>query len=685
MADVLNPQVDLKGSDAGTGEPQDMILRRAQSHVSRMHNFRRQYDSRRAAHYRMFVGQRDQKFFPDNLTKRSNTFVPYPLSNVRTLVSRTLDAFFSFEPSFEVRGKGAADEPKAEAMQLVMHDRLRRANYMQAIEALVYNLCIYDVGAIKVDWDWEFDMVVDPQPELLTVAIQGPDGQTIQVPVPDPQTGAPIVKRINPVTRPVPRSRPKFVVIDPYDLLIDPDGGLVAHCTEKTFGQLLREQEGSQGQLYMPEGLEAIQARLQSQKDPDDVLIRLVELWDERTGSVTLMTYSDSEAIYWKDLRAAYRNANLSGFKRKLFGGPSVLLFHGPNPFGHKRAPILHTSYIKLTGEPYGMGAVEIIADLSEALNTFINMVVDNWNLGINRRYAYSVDADIDHTALNSFNVPGGKVGVTGDPNKVLAPLPMFTPSRQDYAILEVYKGMIEMTSGISDFYAKGLGSPSGNKTATGISQVINESNFQFRMFIRNLEVDVLRPLLEMTASLIQQYVTDPIEVRITDAPAAIEKWPIVTPEQLIGNFDFELAAANYASNKILRQRNILAWANLAVQSPFLNQHELLKELAKIFEIRNINRILYTPEQVAQMQQAQLEQEVKMMMLESALQTESKARLAQAKPQPAGASKGAGRPRGVQKEGKIPGAGLTSFIREMAQSVGANASGLSGMGEVNEN
>ncbi len=683
MADVLNPQVDLKGSDAGTAGDSDAILRRALSHVSRMHNFRRQYDSRRAQHYRMFIGQRDQRYFPDNLSRRSNTFVPYPLSNVRTLVSRTLDAFFSFEPSFEVRGKGAADEPKAEAMQLVMHDRLRRANYIQAIEQLVYNICIYDVGAIKVDWDWEFDIVLDPQPELLTVPMPGPDGQVVDVPVPNPQTGGPIVKRLNPVQRPVPRARPKFIVIDPYDLLVDPDGGLVAHCTEKTYGQLLREQEGSGGQLYFQEGLDEIGSRIMSQKDPDDVLIRLVELWDERAGTVTLLTYNDQEAIYWKDLRTSYRNANLSGFKRKLFGGPSVMLFAGPNPFAHKRAPILHTSYIKLTGEPYGMGAVEIIADLTEGLNTFVNMVVDNWNLGINRRYAYDTNADIDHTALNSFNVPGGKIGVTGDPNKVIAPLPMFTPARQDYAILDVYKGMIEMTSGISDFYAKGLGSGASNKTATGISQIINESNFQFRMFIRNMEIDILRPMLEMTGSMLQQYITDDIEVRITDAPATIEKWPVVTPEQLLGNFDFELAAANYATNKILRQRNVLAWANLAVQSPFLNQYELLKELAKIFEIRNINRLLYTPEQVEAMQQAQLQQQVQLMIFEAALNTESKARLSQAKPKPAG-GKDAGRPRGVQQEGKIPGAGLTSFIRDMAQGMGANAMGLEGMGEIGE-
>jgi hypothetical protein len=484
---------------AASDNPLDAQLRRASAHIARMHNFRRQYDPRRAYHYRLYLGQRDQKFFPDNLTRRANTFVPYPLSNVETITSRVLEAFFSFDPWFEVKPRGAADEMKAEPMQLVLGDRVRRAGLVPAIEKFVRNCLIYDAAAIKVDWDWESDLAVDPQPQYLTAPMQDPaTGQMVEMPVPNPETGAPIVVAVNPVWRPVPRMRPKFVVIDPYDLLVDPDGKMVAHCTEKTLGELLREQAGSGNQLYRPEGLMELQQKLATQKQPDDILVRIAELWDEREGTVTILTFRDSEAIYWKDLRSSYRNANLSSFKRQVYGGVPILLYHGPNPFAHKRAPILVTSYIKLTGEPYGMGAIEIITDLTEGLNTFVNMITDNWNLGINRRYAYNVDADIDQTALRSFNVPGGLVGVSGDPKAAVAPLPFFTPQRGDYAILDVFKGMIEMTAGISDFYGKGVGQPIGNKTATGIASVINESNFRFKMFIRNLEVDILQPLLQM-------------------------------------------------------------------------------------------------------------------------------------------------------------------------------------------
>ena len=101
-------------------------------------------------------------------------------------------------------------------------------------------------------------------------------------------------------------------------------------------------------------------------------------------------------------------------------------------------------------------------------------------------------------------------------------------------------------------------------------------------------------------------------------------------PEELIGTLDFDLVAANYASNRVIRQRNLLALFNLASQSPFCNQYESLKELYKAFEVRNINKLLFTPPQVQQQQMMEQEKNIKMMMLEAMMDTEGKARLSQA-------------------------------------------------------
>lgn len=669
------------------------------THLRRMRYFRKQYDSRRAYFYRQYLGHRDQRLYPDNITPRANTFVMYPFSNVETIVSRTLDAYFSYEEWLECKGRSAQDEGAAEKMQQVLLDRLKKAGIIDAFETLVRNVVIYGHGGIKVDWDWDFDWVTYAE---AIPAIDPETGQPMMQPSIDPTTGQvvlqPVILGYQPNRKPVPRNRPKFIPIDVYDLLVDPDGGVVAHLTERTLGQMRREQamsmeaamqDASKRPIYdqaaLDQLIDKVKLATTSPDNPDDVVIRLAEYWNEYDQTQSIITFGeDAEAIYWKDLRASYRAASYSPYKRKVYAGVPLLLYHGEIPFMHKKAPILYTSFIKVPNEIFGLGAIETISDLTESLSKMVNMVVDNWNMGINHRFAFDVNADIDHDALNSFNVPGGKVGVSGDPSKVIMPLPFFTPAAGDYQILDLFKGMIEMTSGVSDFYGKGIGSPTNNKTATGISNVMQESNFRFKMFIRNLEVDVLQPLLSMCASMVQQYISDNIEVEITGDVPAIRKWITLSPSELLGTLDFDLVAANYASNRLIRQRNVMALVNLMASSPifapYINPYETAKELLKAFEVRNINKLLLTPPQVQQMQMLQQQQVIGQMMLEKAMDTEATARINQTKPQKVTGQDG--RPRMQQFEGKIPGAGLTSTIKGLAQSVGGNALGLEGMGEV---
>lgn len=668
------------------------LVERTNDYLRRMRDFRRPFDAKRAQFYRHFISDRDQTKFPDNLTNRSNTFVPYGYSNVRAVVSRVDDAFFSFMPWFECTGRTWNDEPAAEPMSIVLSEKLEESNFHEAFEALVTNIAIYGHGAIMVDWDWDFDTINYMEPIMALDA----NGK----PLANPLNGQPIIEGYRPATKNVPRNRPKFEAIDVYDLLLDPDGNVKGRSFEKTFGQLQREAEMNPT-LYLPESLQEIATRIGGQPDANNIIVRMAELYDETTGTLTIVTYPDDTEVYtWKDLRYSIRvGASTRAFKRQVYGGPSILMWHGPIPYMHKKASILHTSYVKLPNEIYGMGVIESTFALNEALNRQVNMLADNWNLGINRRYAYDVGADIDHEALNNCNTPGGKVPVTGDPSKVILPLPFFTPQQGDYAIIDLYRGMIEMASGIGDFYAKGIGSPTNNGTATGINAIIQESNQPLKLFIRNLELDILQPLLKMCSSMIQQFVTDQQEVLITSDQPGIPKFYQVQPEELIGSFNFKLVAANYATSKVMRQRNLLAVANLISQSPFIDEYEATLELLKVFEVRNAKKLLKTPEQVqAEHQQAQQEQ-MQMMIFQTMLETKAAEELAvvqgrvkgaieASKPKPVSASGhktpggAAGRPRKVQLEGKIPGGGLTSFVRELGQSMGGNTLGLEGMGEV---
>ena len=602
--------------------------------LQRLRNFRRPYDQRRAYFYRQYIGQRDRRLYPDNITPRSNTFVPYASSNVETFVSRVHDAFFSMDPPIEARAKGGSED-SADKMILVMLTCFKRANWIKQLELCLRDCGIYGHFGIKVDWDWDYDIVNGPDPVFAMMPVMdqttgqpkmGADGKPMMVPVTD-QEGNKQQIGTQMVSKQVPRNCPKLIPIDIYDLLIDPDGKMKAHVMEISWGEMKRQAE-TNPELYYPEALAELTRRLSQYKDldRDGIIIRMAEMWNDTDKTTTLVTFGeDADAIGWKDRRYQYRNASYSAYKRRVYNGPPVLLYTGPNPFAHKRIPILDCPYIKVKGDAWGIGLIEKISDLNEAVNVFTNMITDNWNISINRRFAYDVSMDIDHDQLDQGNTPGGKIGVVGNPSEAIFPLPNYTPNEQDYQIIDLYRGMIEQSSGITE-YATGMAQNKG--TAAGISQVINESGYIFKLFIRNFELEVLQPLCEMVCSLIQQYGTDEMEYSITNEAPGIPKYGQVKLSDLIGNYSFDFVGANYATGKVVKQRNLMAFYNIAMNTPYANQGEFIREIAKCMEIPNAKRLVKSDQQVqqetAQQSQTAIEQEV----LRELLKFESKALVA---------------------------------------------------------
>lgn len=602
--------------------------------LQRMRNFRRPYDQRRAYFYRQYVGQRDRKLYPDNLTPRSNTFVPIPKSNVDHIVARTHDAFFSIEPQIEVRPKGGSQQ-QAWQMEQVLLTCLKKAAWIQKLEVATRDCCIYGHMGLKVDWDWDYDVVSGPEPQFAMQPQIDPNtqqpltdlqGQPMMMPVWGPD-GNPIQTGVKFVTKNVPRNCPKLTPIDIFDLLVDPDGKQKAHVMEISWGEMKRSYE-TNPKLYFPEAFAELTTRLKQYRDldADGIIIRMAEFWDDTNKTTTLVTFGeDADAIGWKDRRYQYRNASYSAYKRRVYNGPPVLLYTGPNPFAHKRIPILDFAYVPIKGDAYGIGLIETISDLCEGINVFTNMITDNWNLGINQRYAYDVQVDIDHDQLDMGNVPGGKVGVVGDPSKAIWPFPKFTPNQQDYMILDLYQKFTESGSGIDDFYSKGIGSPGPNNTAGGMDMAQTSGGYSFKLFIRRMELEVLQPLCEMVASMIQQFGTDELEWSITNAPPGIPKWGRVKLTDLFGDYAFDFVGANYATGKVVKQRNLMAFYNLAMQSPYANQGEFLREIARSMEIPFSAKLLKTDQQVQQEQQQTTEARQQEELIKELLKIEGKA------------------------------------------------------------
>ena len=659
--------------------------------VQRLMSFRRPYESRWGELYRHLMSKPIHRTYA-NGDPRSNVFSPFPYNNVNFIRNFVCDALFSMDPPFEVLPGGKADDMAAMKMQAVLGKlAVRDVKLRSIISEYVSGLATYGFYALDCGWDWDMDFIYEmvdqfvPPDASTDPRLIGQDPQTGQPLVIDPMTGQPLMQRVQQL-KGIPRNRPKYTPLDIFDVAIDPDRAYVAKFFDKTVPQMERENQVAAAagfDLYNPQALARLKNEVFSEGDTErtrNALVHICELWNATDGTFSLFTSpEDLTALSFKDQRYGHRTATYTGFRRTLASTASVLLGRGYNPYAHCKVPILYGNFTKLPGEVYGMGVIEPNFNATEMFNAAMSMIMDNWNIGVNPRYAYDATRDIDMTDLLQANQPAGLVGVYGNPSNVLMPLPTHTPDPGAYNVLPIFQQMIESTANISDAYQRGIGSTTGNKTATGISSVIAQSNKGVTQLVYQLCEDVIHPLLQMTASNIQQFLTDEIEVRITDDQPAIPKlnsqFLRISKEDIKGHFDFRIVGAAYMEDRFTLQANarMLTETAAKVAPQYLRPGTALEELYRISRIPYPSRFLRSEEEV----QAEKQQQMMMAYLQAvtaAQQNEAEAAAAQAAEQ-SGPSRSSRRGGGGPQRPQPTVSEITGAVRNYAQMQGANAQG----------
>jgi hypothetical protein len=540
-------------------ETKDQILKDYKAAKS----FKSDYENGWLEAYRQYLSASEPRYFPDGQTKRSSVFVPYAFSNVEGVVARVADIIIPNNDWFDVTGFDGKDRKDAEKMYKLLQYGFAKSFIIDKIHDFLKLWAIFGFAVAKVDWSRNKKKVVRFDKQVF-------EGVESDIIIPE--------------AKEVEDNFPGFEVISPFHIFIDPaatcidNARHVMHETELTVKQL---KEGSEGEdpIYLPEAVAEVLADLGEYRDSD--LVRVLEYWTDE--KVCVMTLGDGgEAQDNIDEMHSYRGTSQSGHKETKKVGQH-LIREEENPFLHGRKPFVGDSYTRLPNQVYGIGVVEPNQKLQETLNVMVNMIIDNWNQGVNRRYIYSRDADIDLNDFNNFNVPGGLVGVYGDTNKAVTALPSFTPAPGDYGILDLIKSMIALSSGMDDFYARGQGSARSNRTAAGIQQVIDQMGFRFKDLIKNIEQRVLKQILDMNVVLWQQFIADnePVEVRITGQEPMVK----VTPVEIYKQFDFVPVAAQNLMNKSVKLQNIAQFSQMFGQSPFVDQYELVTSYAQLIDL----------------------------------------------------------------------------------------------------
>lgn len=266
------------------------------------------------------------------------------------------------------------------------------------------------------------------------------------------------------------------------------------------------------------------------------------------------------------------------------------------NPYWHQLFPFDYMRFIiPPPGEFYGRGLPEAAQSLQNQLNDTMNQTMDSTTLALNNitiiNPAYAPNAE-------SFEIEPGAVW-WADPNAVKQ---MSFPDLSDSGY-KAAGALRQMISEMSDNQPQLPDPISGKARSTGQAQLaINEWQTDLFTFIDLIATEALSPMAFKTHSLIQQFIEEDDVIRVSCKYAGTWIERIVTPQEIIGRYDFKWIGALQIENQSIKIQQMLnflrVWGSMPpeLQGQVKIQFDnlIIKLLRDGFQIKDIQNIIET-------------------------------------------------------------------------------------------
>ena len=222
-----------------------------------------------------------------------------------------------------------------------------------------------------------------------------------------------------------------------------------------------------------------------------------------------------------------------------------------------------------------GRSYADLTMDIQLIKSTLIRGQLDNMYLANNGRYAISDRVNLDDMLTSR---PGGIVRVEGDPGSGIMPLSHPPLPASSFGMVEYMDSMKEKRTGITA-YNQGLDSNSLNKTATGVSQIMNAAQQRIELVARTFAETGVKELFKLVHRLVRTTLTKPDIVRIRN------KWVEVDPREWEDRKDLSISVGLGAGNKdqqLLHLTTILNMQKEAIQIGITSPEKIYNALAKL-------------------------------------------------------------------------------------------------------
>jgi hypothetical protein len=204
---------------------------------------------------------------------------------------------------------------------------------------------------------------------------------------------------------------------------------------------------------------------------------------------------------------------------------------------------------------------------------------------------------------------------------------PLITPDvTQSGAFREQEVFFEETISNITGMYKYGMGQTPQRQEHVGTIyslQAVGEA--RTKLLLMTMDYQGFQPFLKYMMLLNTWHLQDDFEARITTHEG--EQFTQLFPGDIHVGYDFtaRYTAMEPALSKQFKAQQLIQYAQMWQQSPFLQQYQFMKSIMEMMDMHDTDKYLKTPEQVAQEQKQQMMQMAQMRLSEAAMQEQSAA------------------------------------------------------------
>lgn len=283
---------------------------------------------------------------------------------------------------------------------------------------------------------------------------------------------------------------------------------------------------------------------------PDDVRFATQELTADNLKNIPYMT--GIEYWGWFDWS---KEGDLSDVKQTVItmSESGTVLQLRKNPFYDQEIPYLMARFTELENEVYSDGLIAPNASLSYFLNDVYAQTFDTIAYTLNPIVKYNPGSVVN---LNSLVFAPGAMWALLDPNDAVLDRPPDV-SQVGFMAANQIKALIEEAPGTQNIPM------TGRKAATHISAIQQEYSLPIMDLAENIEQSVLSPWLYKVYKRNQQFLNEN-EVFLVTGKNGVKNFQKMSPEMLVGDYQFFWRGSNEATNIHVKSRQMTEFINAA-------------------------------------------------------------------------------------------------------------------------